>query len=575
MSFNFANFKKVAEDDKTVTMAHENGHQMRIIKSAIPRLQREQLKMLPLAKGGEVEGISTQGKDVRNAKKAKAKGRDGDAVMDMEFAKEEAKGRADHERMVKPKMKGLSEGGKVKYYSEAGDVQADDQNSVDQPPQAAPAPVTVNVQAPAAQPAAQPVQAVAPMQAALPAIKQPQVAPAAAPITASSGVENQSENTLQGIQQGQEAIKSQQAIDAAKAQNQLPIEEEALKAQQQRARVQTQAFNDFQKHGSAAIEKMANGEVDPNHFYNNRSTGERIGSTIGLMLGGFGTAFGGHNFAYDKLQADINRDVDAQKANAHIRNNVWSAYKDLYGYAPVADNLTKATLLDTAAQQARVQALKLGTPQAIQAAQAATAKFAADSHQLRTEAASITASRVPPLSQNKGPAKKGSENEHILSPNANEMEKTVGLNPLYKPYASQIAEQKTKAAMSDEAIDAINEVFPKLQQNVGGVGGYIRRKAHLLSGVPLIGHAAEGLGEFATDVPENQSFDSDISRVTGAVRGALQGNVSDELLDQVIRKNTPEIQDTPELAQKKLYNLKQFIKEHTRKDLLQMSKLAK
>lgn len=75
---------------------------------------------LQQAKGGKIEGISQQGRDVRHANEVK-RGHshsiyknDPHGEMAMDFAKDEAKGRAQHEReSVKPNLKGLADGGKI------------------------------------------------------------------------------------------------------------------------------------------------------------------------------------------------------------------------------------------------------------------------------------------------------------------------------------------------------------------------------------------------------------------------------------------------------------------------------
>lgn len=565
-AFDFSKFKKIAEDDKTVTMAHENGHSMRIIKSAIPKLQREQLKMLPLAKGGEIKGISTQGKDVRNAKKAKARGRDADAVMDLELAKEEASGRAAHERMIKPKMKGLADGGDPKVAPEADPNQAPAQP-----------PVTVNVNAQpqpqAGQAIQQPIQAAPPMQGPIPPVPVPQMPPPG-PITAEGGIENQSGNTLRGLQQGQEGIQAQQALESALAKGQVPIAEQETAGQQERARVVAQAYNHFQQTGEAAIQKMASGEVDPKRFWNNTSTGEKIGTTIGLMLGGFGVPFGGRNFAYDKLQADITRDVEAQKENAHIRNNVWSAYKDLYGYTPVADQLAKATLLDAAAAQTKVQALKLGDLASRSRALKAIGDFTNASEQARKSASSIYGELhgSMPLSQNQAtespgappqpqgapqaqpseakqmtPAEMSAANAAKLAGATPKEDRTLSLKDLpndtvlspgherrmvaakegfFKDRYPDVAKQYDAAVQTDKMLGQLNKRYLDMADlaDKGGISGYIHRKVDphaLAAGIGTLGGVA------GTIVP-----------ALGTIAGGAVGGIGGEAIGHAIKQAT-------------------------------------
>ena len=51
----FKGWKKTKEDSKSVTMAHPKGHEMIIVVSKLPAIQREAIKRLPLAEGGKVD----------------------------------------------------------------------------------------------------------------------------------------------------------------------------------------------------------------------------------------------------------------------------------------------------------------------------------------------------------------------------------------------------------------------------------------------------------------------------------------------------------------------------------------
>lgn len=81
--------------------------------------------------------------------------------------------------------------------------------------------------------------------------------------------------------------------------------------------------------------------------------------------------------------------------------------------------------------------------------------------------------------------------------------------------------------------------------------------------------------QFVTDTNKNEAYDSDYQNVIGAVRGALQGNVSEDLLNQVVEANRPETNDPKDLKEKKLKNMVDFVKSHTKTDLLEPTGLAK
>lgn len=78
--------------------------------------ESDKIKNAKMAHGGKIkeDDTSTQGKDVRYANKHKRRGEHDEHKQAMDFAKSEARGRAQFEReAVKPKLKGLAEGGPV------------------------------------------------------------------------------------------------------------------------------------------------------------------------------------------------------------------------------------------------------------------------------------------------------------------------------------------------------------------------------------------------------------------------------------------------------------------------------
>lgn len=102
VKLDLSKFKHVSSDHKTTRLKHEDGHFLVLSHKNLGKDGQDQLAAL--AKGGMVKKekrseMSEQGKDVR--------------YKEMGMAKDEAKGRAEMERHVKPNMKGLAEGGDV------------------------------------------------------------------------------------------------------------------------------------------------------------------------------------------------------------------------------------------------------------------------------------------------------------------------------------------------------------------------------------------------------------------------------------------------------------------------------
>lgn len=149
--------------------------------------------------------------------------------------------------------------------------------------------------------------------------------------------------------------------------NQQPIEQKPVDNSYQgeidQANQGVQDLKSYIDKQEASNEKLGQavlaGKVDPNHLYKNMSTGGKIASVIGLILGGIGAgATGGKNYAVDAMQKAIDNDVDAQKAN---QSNQMNLYK-----------------MNLEATHNEVEARSLTVNQLASAAQAQIAKRAAD-----------------------------------------------------------------------------------------------------------------------------------------------------------------------------------------------------
>lgn len=534
-------WEKISSDKKTTKLKHKAGHFMIIAHAALPKIQQQALSRLKMAKGGELDlGMSEQGKDIRHAKKEKMRGEDNTETV--AFAKEEAKGRAEEERHVKPKMKGLAKGGEVQHFAEGADS----------------------------------------IQGTPPMLRDSASVPEEAPIQSGSGVQQEAEKTLGGVQQGLAGIQGQQAIDAQKAQAMLPANEENIRNEQEIAQFRGQALQDVKNHADDMNQYMQDNAwgMNPTHYQESMDTPKRVSTAIGLFLGGMGQAFGGHNYAQDFLDKQIDRDIAAQRERSGNVKTVFGAYQQLYGDSNIAAQLAAATNKDIYAKKLEQTALMLGTPQAKVNAQMGASKLLADSAKDRLEAAGAIGNKYhqQAVSARQAPTGHGNDDwykNHVLSPSADQDALNLQFNPVYKNNLPAIQEQKAKADLADKALSTIDKTYPALYENTGGAGGYLRRKGHLLGSIPYAGPIIEAGTNYVTDTNKNAAYESDYSQIVGAVRGALQGNVSDELLDSTVRANAPETNDPPELKKQKQENLKKFVRDHTKTDLLRSAGLSR
>jgi hypothetical protein len=149
---------------------------------------------------------------------------------------------------------------------------------------------------------------------------------------------------------------------------------EAMQAQQQQmedAR-QAEANTQYQKVQQAADEASKAAKIDPNNFWNTRSTGQKIAAAIGIALGGIGGGMSGHggNTAMDVINKAIDRDIDAQKFNADQKGRNFSNQVGLYnvmrqkfGDERQAEAATRMSYLQSAEMQIRETAAKFQSPE--------------------------------------------------------------------------------------------------------------------------------------------------------------------------------------------------------------------
>jgi len=584
---NLKDWMKLEEDEKTVTLIHPKGHKMTIYSYALPKIQREQLKRLKFARGGKVGartddvldsgndgmneyGISEQGSDVRTANKQPTQ-RGHDAHM--RNAKAEAKGRAEIEKTVKPKMKGLAKGGAVAHYDEGppnGTISQDD-----------------------AQPAAQPAPAPTPD---VPIVKAPE------PNYAQAGLGNQANATLQGIQQGQAGLETQRNVDAKQAQLMQPIEQEAVdraNAISQHQARSNQMINDATNDFRAYNDKNP---LNEDAYRENMSTERKVGTAIGLALGGMASAFGGHNYAFDFLNKQIDRNIDAQKQRFENQKTVYGAYDKLFQDDKISSELARASMAEIYDRKAKQVALSLGTPQAWANYQKLSADFAAKSMDARNAASSMATQKllngqeVMPGAKPQGqlptgtganatqPQQKHPLQESILAPDADQklrnIQFTLQARKQPEDYGPLNAEY-TQAVNADASLKNINKAYQDLMKitDEGGapLRGFLQAKGTVsgLAGVaggifghPEAGEAADAaLNGVSTDLMRRHAAAK--SNLLTALSAATKGtNLGSGDLNHLVNENTPMYGDENKTRAEQLRTLRKTVVDHLNKGYL-------
>lgn len=96
----------------------------------------------------------------------------------------------------------------------------------------------------------------------------------------------------------------------------------------------------------ALFQAYQQNKLDPNRYWESRSTGQKVTSGIALILGGIGSGLTHQpNLAAKMIDDSINRDIDAQKNSQDQQRNLWKMNKEEYGNDLAANLATQNQLL--------------------------------------------------------------------------------------------------------------------------------------------------------------------------------------------------------------------------------------
>lgn len=343
MKINLAHFKYKGKDDKFATLAHKDGHTMKVALNALSRPNRkaiESMHQAMMADGGEVSD-----NDIIKSKKETD---DYNAIHDMEPKAYSQEVEAKMQKTdITPKQK-LAGGGDVSERPMPNDSEYtmpednnirplpdDSEYTPPEAPQAANAQMA-SQQAPEAAPQAQQPTAAPPAQATAP--QAPSDAPKAPEQVPNPGA-------LEGYQSQVAGINAASKAEADMANAKAQALTTDISAQQQVYNNYQSAHDATNKELQAVRTDIANSHIDPNHYMGSMDTLGRISTAIGLALGGVG-ARGGHNQVLDFVNNQIDRDIQAQKAELGKKENIYSGILEQSKNEQQATNMTRLVMND-------------------------------------------------------------------------------------------------------------------------------------------------------------------------------------------------------------------------------------
>lgn len=192
----------------------------------------------------------------------------------------------------------------------------------------------------------------------------PQVPQAAGQINPMIGSQ---QNMLAGLTN---AFKEQQAgiNKEAQAMGELGRQQAQAAQEQQRSAEalqthQQQAYNALMDERSNLMKDYQNGTIKPQHYLESMGTGAKVGTAIGILMSGLGSGLAGQeNMAMGFLNNQINKDIDAQKANLGIKENLLNANYKQFGNMHDAMNMTRAMQNDIYASKIAQAAANVQDP---------------------------------------------------------------------------------------------------------------------------------------------------------------------------------------------------------------------
>jgi hypothetical protein len=192
--------------------------------------------------------------------------------------------------------------------------------------------------------------------------------------------------TLPGEAEAIEGIKQKGAAVAAADKTRAELEQ-ARAAGLQKISDDTQKWlSDRMVNADKMFNDVKDAKLDPDHYFATRSTGEKIMSSISVLLGGLGAGLThGPNVGMQMIEKDIDRDIEAQKFNLGKQQNLLSTYMAQTHDLLSAKQLVKADFLDISAAQLESAAAQSGSDVAMAEAKIESGKWRSSAYSLRAD----------------------------------------------------------------------------------------------------------------------------------------------------------------------------------------------
>lgn len=165
-----------------------------------------------------------------------------------------------------------------------------------------------------------------------------------------------------GLEGQRKGIEGSAKAESQIAQEQSEALHSSIQQQQEQAKTYQEHFSALENERNAFQQDLIDKHVDSDRLYKNMSTGNKIGTIIGVLLGGFGALAGQDNAAMKILNQQIDNDINAQKADINKSENLLTANYRQFGNIKDAADMTKAMQIDLVKNQLAEAAAKSQDP---------------------------------------------------------------------------------------------------------------------------------------------------------------------------------------------------------------------
>lgn len=400
MKLNLSGWRKYAHAKDHTVLQHEDGHQIRVMHSALSPKLRGELAKLPLMEGPDEDDDESK-ESVQNQKLHQSKqSLDRPAIrgeLDSEM-------QAQSEEYETPQM--MAGGGEADSQVDRPPVQINigqppqmnipeaGMNNVDPgnrplganpndpavlaalqkqmaPPPPSPAEMQVQAETQGAPAAPLSTQAKAP-QGDMPAPEaQPGIgAPSQAQAATDSLV---GANPMAAAQELKRAVWQQQGAESEQAKAEADIQQRQADLEEASLKHYMGTVQSLNSERQALLSDIQAQHIDPSHYWNSKDAGSKVAAGIGLILGGIGAgATGGPNQALEFLNRNIDRDIQAQMANLGKKNTLLSANLQQFDNEKDAIAMTRIMQMDIVSNQLKAAAARAQDPLAKSRAMAAS-----------------------------------------------------------------------------------------------------------------------------------------------------------------------------------------------------------